>query len=61
MAKSKSVLKATRAAQRKQARNKPIRSAVKTYITRAEKVVSRFPGDRRLTGWKLGREGQTGA
>jgi small subunit ribosomal protein S20 len=37
---TRSAQKAARVSQRKQARNKPIRSAVKTYITKAEKHIS---------------------
>ena len=37
---SKSVQKSARVAQRKHDRNKPIRGAVKTYITKAEKLIS---------------------
>jgi small subunit ribosomal protein S20 len=38
--KSKSAEKAARAAQRKQLRNKAVRSATKTHLTRAEKLIS---------------------
>jgi len=35
----KSAQKAARVAQRKEERNKPIRSSVKTYVTRARKLI----------------------
>jgi small subunit ribosomal protein S20 len=38
--KSKSAEKAARAAERKQLRNKAVRSATKTHLTRAEKLIS---------------------
>jgi small subunit ribosomal protein S20 len=38
--KSTSAKKAARAAERKQLRNKSVKSATKTYVTRAEKLVS---------------------
>jgi small subunit ribosomal protein S20 len=38
--KSKSAEKAARAAERKQLRNKSVRSATKTHLTRAEKLIS---------------------
>jgi small subunit ribosomal protein S20 len=40
LAKIKSSLKADRVARRKQARNRPIRSAVRTYIAKAVRLVS---------------------
>ena len=39
MPKSKSVQKAARAAERRQLRNKSVRSATKTYVTKAEKLI----------------------
>ena len=39
MAGTKSAQKAARVAQRKQSRNKPIRSALKTYISKAERHI----------------------
>ena len=39
MPKSKSVQKAARAAERKRLRNRSIRSATKTYVTRAESLI----------------------
>lgn len=41
MANTKSALKMIRVAQRKRARNRPVRSAVKTFISRAEKIIGR--------------------
>jgi small subunit ribosomal protein S20 len=38
--KSKSAEKAARASERKQLRNKSVRSATKTHLTRAEKLIS---------------------
>ena len=40
MPKSTSAEKAARAAERKQLRNKSVRSATKTYVTRAENLIS---------------------
>jgi small subunit ribosomal protein S20 len=40
MAHSKSTQKAIRVAARKQMRNKSVRSAVKTYITKAERLIT---------------------
>ena len=40
MPRSKSAEKAARAAERKQLRNKSVKSATKTHITRAEKLIS---------------------
>lgn len=40
MPKSTSAEKAARAAERKQQRNKSVKSATKTYVTRAEKLIS---------------------
>lgn len=39
MTSKKSAQKAARVAQRKEERNKPIRSSVKTYVTRARKLI----------------------
>ena len=39
MPKSKSVQKAARAAERRRLRNKSVRSATKTYVTKAEKLI----------------------
>lgn len=38
--KSKSVLKAARAAERKRLRNKSVKSATKTWVTKAEKAIA---------------------
>lgn len=38
--KSKSVLKAARAAERKRLRNKSVKTATKTWVTRAEKAIA---------------------
>lgn len=40
MANIKSAIKRIRVSQRKRTRNKPIRSTVKTYVTKAEKSIS---------------------
>ena len=40
MPRSKSAEKAARAAERKQLRNKSVKSATKTHVTRAEKLIS---------------------
>ena len=40
MPKSKSAEKAARASERKRLRNKSVRSATKTHVTRAEKLIS---------------------
>ena len=39
MTSKKSAQKAARVAQRKEERNKPIRSSVKTYVTKARKLI----------------------
>ena len=39
MPKSKSVQKAARAAERRRLRNKSVRSATKTYVAKAEKLI----------------------
>ena len=43
MANTKSAKKAARVAARRQARNKPIRSAAKTYVAKAERII--FSGE----------------
>ena len=40
MANTKSALKMMRVAERRRMRNKPVRSAAKTYISRAEKLIA---------------------
>ncbi|MCL5958969.1 MAG: 30S ribosomal protein S20 [Chloroflexi bacterium] len=40
MANIKSAIKRIRVSQRKRARNKPVRSAVKTFVTKAEKSIA---------------------
>ncbi len=40
MANTKSAIKMIRVAQRKRARNKPLRSALKTFVTRAESTIA---------------------
>ena len=39
MANTKSAIKMIRVSERKRIRNKPIRSATKTYVSRAEKII----------------------
>ncbi|MBI2955605.1 MAG: 30S ribosomal protein S20 [Chloroflexi bacterium] len=41
MANTKSAIKMIRVAERRRARNKPFRSAVKTYISKAERSITR--------------------
>ncbi len=41
LANTKSALKMIRVAERRRARNKPVRSAVKTYISKAEQLIAR--------------------
>ncbi len=41
MANTKSALKMIRVAERRRARNKPVRSAVKTYSSKAEQLIAR--------------------
>jgi small subunit ribosomal protein S20 len=43
LANKKSALKAMRVAARRRARNRPIRSAVKTYFKRAERAIAEGP------------------
>lgn len=45
MANIKSAIKRIRVSQRKRARNKPIRSGVKTYISKAEKLIVQGQAD----------------
>ena len=41
MANTKSALKMIRVSERKRAQNKPVRSAVKTYVSKAEQLIAR--------------------